>query len=278
MQKPKHLAAVLAAFLLAICQLFGWAGLAFAWPAQPPARTAPAPALTPRQAALTNTAPGAVLSPEGPAPDPDQAGAWAGGRHPAQASPHRPRFIVLHWTAGGWSATFPQYHFNILGNGKVVATYPVGFRGAHVWKRNTGAVGIALCAGAGARVVNGALVGTKAPIQPVQLEAMAATVAEVALDHGIPTSGNVDVGFGFAFPWLTGHHFWAVKDGYGPDRSELGVYEATVRSKAAWYVIQYRDKGRAFQHTRKGLLRRAFLPLVPVRSRLAMSEVPHAKS
>lgn len=216
--------------------------------------------------------PGPTLAVEAPQPDPDQVGAWAGGRQPAQASPHTPRFLVVHWTAGGWWVTFPQYHFCITGEGKVVATYPVRYRAAHVWKHNTGAIGIALCAGAGARVVNGHLVGTSAPIRPVQLEAMAATVAELAIDWNIPQADLNIEGAAKPVPWLTGHHWWAVLDGYGPDRSELGAYEAGVRAKTLWYLGAYR-KGRPFQHTRKGGLKRAAIVLPFVRK-----EIRHARA
>lgn len=195
------------------------------------------------------------LVPEGPQPNTELAQAWTTGKPPAAlATRHTPKRIVFHWTAGSHTSTFAYYHFNVLGNGKNVATYPVLTVGAHVWKRNTGAVGISACAGGGASIVRGLLVNTKWPLLPIQIETMAKTGAELCLDYRIDPAG-FDMVDGHKVPTLTGHHFWAVLDGYGPDRSEMGAYEAGLFTKVKWYFAKLGAGVQQFQHTRKGGLK-----------------------
>ena len=59
--------------------------------------------------------------------------------------------LYLHWTAGWYSSKFGDYHINIDGDGNIfVSTDDLSEVLAHTWRRNTGAVGIALycCVGA----------------------------------------------------------------------------------------------------------------------------------
>lgn len=197
---------------------------------------------------------GAYLAPEGPQPDTVDAAQWAGGNRPAQATPHRPNRLVFHWTAGTWTQTFTHYHFNVRGDGQWVNTYPAGLRAAHVWKRNTGALGVSACAGAGASIIAGRLVNTRWPLLPVQIEAMAKGGAELCLDWKIDPNGMADYGGGQC-PTLTGHHFWAALDGYGADRSEMGAYWPDIVKKLRWYHAKLRSGAAAFEHTRKGGVR-----------------------
>ena len=53
--------------------------------------------------------------------------------------------IFLHWSAGHHFQYFPDYHINIDGNGGIhISTDDLTEVLAHTWRRNTGAVGIAL--------------------------------------------------------------------------------------------------------------------------------------
>lgn len=59
--------------------------------------------------------------------------------------------VYLHWSAGHYNQYYEDYHINISKEGKYfVSTDDLSEVLAHTWKRNTGAIGIALacCAGA----------------------------------------------------------------------------------------------------------------------------------
>lgn len=54
--------------------------------------------------------------------------------------------VYLHWTAGNYDTVFEEYHINITGDGNIyVTTNDLTDVKKHTWRRNTGAVGIALC-------------------------------------------------------------------------------------------------------------------------------------
>lgn len=56
-----------------------------------------------------------------------------------------PVVTYFHWTAGTYTATFDDYHFCILGNGKIINTRPLDEVPKATWKRNTGSIAISLC-------------------------------------------------------------------------------------------------------------------------------------
>ena len=59
--------------------------------------------------------------------------------------------IYLHWTAGTYDTTFPDYHICITGEGKIFLSTPDLWEVlSHTWCRNSGTVGIALCCAYGA--------------------------------------------------------------------------------------------------------------------------------
>lgn len=58
--------------------------------------------------------------------------------------------IYLHWTAGHYNQKFDDYHVNITGDGKLWLSAPLDEILQHTYKRNSGAVGIALCCAYGA--------------------------------------------------------------------------------------------------------------------------------
>lgn len=56
------------------------------------------------------------------------------------------RKIYLHWTAGNYSQFFEDYHINVDYDGSIyVSTDDLTGVKAHTWRRNTGAIGIAMC-------------------------------------------------------------------------------------------------------------------------------------
>lgn len=53
--------------------------------------------------------------------------------------------IYLHWTAGHYDSTFPDYHLCIKGNGEVEMTCPFTTIPEATYHRNSGSIAIALC-------------------------------------------------------------------------------------------------------------------------------------
>lgn len=52
--------------------------------------------------------------------------------------------IYLHWTAGRYDTDFGDYHVCIHGNGKIMLMADLTETLAHTWRRNSGAIGVAL--------------------------------------------------------------------------------------------------------------------------------------
>lgn len=85
--------------------------------------------------------------------------------------------IYLHWSAGHYFHTFDDYHINITADGRFyIATEDFSDVLAHTYKRNSGAVGIALCCGVDATTND---LGNEPPT-PDQIEAMAQVTWKVA--------------------------------------------------------------------------------------------------
>jgi hypothetical protein len=106
--------------------------------------------------------------------------------------------IVIHWTAGGHKPSNldkGHYHFLIDGDGKVHSgTFPVeanakpvkGKYAAHTLNCNTGSIGVALCAMAGA--VERPFSAGKSPITPAQVKALAALLRDLCAKYKIPVT------------------------------------------------------------------------------------------
>lgn len=106
--------------------------------------------------------------------------------------------IVLHWSAGTHTVSGldrSHYHFIVGGDAKTVAGVhapeanirPVkGRYAAHTLNCNTGSIGVAVAAMAGA--VERPFNPGKYPITPAQLDALAALVAGLCRRYGIPVS------------------------------------------------------------------------------------------
>ena len=164
--------------------------------------------------------------------------------------------IYLHWTAGKYDTKFSDYHINITGDGEIFASTDNLAEGLnHTWKRNTGAVGIALCCAYGA----GSAGLGKYPPTAKQIEAMAQVVDAVAtglwltidknhvMTHGEAANNEDDIEPHLPYAW------W--NDGYqdGDTRGDLeylGTDESpsynpwttkgtrggdVLRGKANWY-------------------------------------------
>ena len=150
-----------------------------------------------------------------------------------------PTLITLHWTAGSYTQTHDSYHFCVTGDGRTVQTLGLAFKGSHVWGRNTGNLGIAMCAMANARTL---------PTQR-QIEETAALIADLSVQYAIafdathtcrrhkvikgsriPDDGTIEIAR------ITDHAAYARCDGYYPDRWDCGRYTEEITRKARWYA------------------------------------------
>lgn len=165
--------------------------------------------------------------------------------------------IYLHWSAGHYHQTSDHYHVNITGDGKIYLTLPLDEPGQGTWKRNTGAINLAIdgCWDAGS---NG--LGTEPPTA-AQIENMAQVIAAIAnglwltidkahvMTHG-EAANNEDGYYGAHQPYA----WWNDSYGDGDTRGDLeylGTAESPVynpwatdgtrggdvlRGKANWYA------------------------------------------
>lgn len=173
--------------------------------------------------------------------------------------------IYLHWTAGTYDSLFDDYHISITGNGDIYVPNVIFSRVLnHTWRRNTGSIGIALCACYGATSNN---LGSYAPTKK-QIEVLAQAVDRVAsglwltinkeyvLTHG-EAANNEDGGIGTHEPYA----WWNDSYGDGDTRGDLeflGTPESpsynpyatdgsrggdVIRGKAIWYHNQRLGNG-----------------------------------
>lgn len=84
--------------------------------------------------------------------------------------------IYLHWTAGHYFQKFDDYHVNITADGKIYLTTNLNVILPHTWKRNSGAVGIALDCAYEATTND---LGDEPPT-PQQIESMAQVIWKIA--------------------------------------------------------------------------------------------------
>ena len=107
--------------------------------------------------------------------------------------------IILHWSAGAHTAStldLEHYHFVIDGQGRVhKGKHPVsanagplrsGAYAAHTLNANTGSIGVALAAMAGAQ--ERPFSAGKYPITPAQVDALATLCADLCRQYDIPVS------------------------------------------------------------------------------------------
>lgn len=85
--------------------------------------------------------------------------------------------IYLHWSAGRYDTKFDDYHINITGDGEIyISTDNLADVLAHTYKRNSGAIGIALCCAYNATTDN---LGDYSPTRK-QIEVMSQVTTAVA--------------------------------------------------------------------------------------------------
>lgn len=151
----------------------------------------------------------------------------------------------LHWTAGRYGQIYPDYHVSIDCDGRIYmpATDLTQYR-MHIWQRNTGNIGIAMCGCYDAQANSGYnMTYGSNPVTTAQIEAMAIIVAILVKYAGIPLDN------------ILTHQEYATIDGYGPGsgdqdtRWDLWFLPDTdgklkpggdvIRGKAAWYLRNY---------------------------------------
>ncbi len=146
--------------------------------------------------------------------------------------------ITLHWTAGGPTQDFDDYHLCVHADGTVKLVRPLDVKGAHTWGRNTGNVGIAMDG------------HPDKGFPAVQQERTACLAAEVAFRYGLDLDASVDlprkqnvggvtlvtVAGTIHAPVLADHAWYAHADGYYPDRWDIGRWFAPIAGKARWYL------------------------------------------
>ena len=164
--------------------------------------------------------------------------------------------IYLHWTAGKYDTTFSDYHINITGDGSIyVSTTVFSKTLSHTWRRNTGSIGIALCACYGATSND---LGDYAPTAK-QIEVMSQVIDRVAtalwltidkehvMTHGEAANNEDGIRPHPCYAW------WNDEEGDGDTRGDLeylGTSESprynpsatdgsrggdVLRGKANWY-------------------------------------------
>lgn len=150
--------------------------------------------------------------------------------------------LYLHWSAGNYAQFFDDYHINIDSDGSIyVSTDDLSELKSHTYKRNSGAIGIALCCCVGATTND---LGD-APPTTEQIECISKVVAVLCKALNLTCDINRVMTHGEAADNLDG---LSTHDPYGPqngcERWDLAIlYSADawgsggdiIRGKAIWY-------------------------------------------
>ena len=152
--------------------------------------------------------------------------------------------VYLHWTAGRYGQYFDDYHINIDSDGSIyMPNDDLTILRYHTWKRNSNAVGIAVCAAYNAEIRAGwnAEFG-EYPVTDAQIETMAIIIALFIKYAGVDIEN------------ILTHCEAAYFDGYGPysgdpdTRTDLWYLRDSafnykprnggevLRGKANWYL------------------------------------------
>ena len=154
--------------------------------------------------------------------------------------------IYVHWTAGHYDSTFGDYHINITGAGDIyLSTDDLTEVLAHTWRRNTGAIGIALCCCVDATInCDGSFSLGSEPPTNEQIEKAAQIIAALSTELDIPVDAD----------HIMTHAEVADVDGYGPSKIGTTEFEKwdlwklpdfddewkcggdILRGKANWYL------------------------------------------
>jgi hypothetical protein len=159
--------------------------------------------------------------------------------------------VTWHWTAGTYSQVFDDYHFCITYDGKlahVKQTRSLREKGAHCWRRNTGNIGISLCA-----------MAKGYPVEDHQVEVAAKLTAELCFLFGLDPNGHyvapvIDkdgntTGLTFQAQVLADHKYYAAKDGYSALRWDIGDVEPIMRRKTLWYYSKLKSGEHKLEFT-----------------------------
>ena len=146
--------------------------------------------------------------------------------------------LFLHWTAGHYGQFFDSYHVNIDDNGGIyLAGDDLSKVRSHTWRRNSGAIGIALCCCCGATTED---LGDEPPTEE-QIDTLARVIAALCEELGIPCD----------YDHVMTHAEAADEDGYGlndddpdcrwdlsklSDDDDLGTGGDIIRGKALEYM------------------------------------------
>ena len=168
--------------------------------------------------------------------------------------------LYLHWTAGHYDQTSDHYNICITGDGAICLMKPLDVATQGTWKRNSGAINIAICGCFDAGSQN---LGSEPPTA-IQIEKMAQVIAVLATALGIEVTKQFVLTHGEAANNEDGdstchapYAWW--NDGYGDgdtrgDLEYLGTEESpcynpyatdgsrggdVLRGKAIWYQAQF---------------------------------------
>lgn len=159
--------------------------------------------------------------------------------------------IYLHWTAGRYNQFFDHYHISIDGDGKkFVSTTDLSEHKDHTYRRNTGAIGIALNACYNANTEDlGDFPPTDAQIEALaQVVAVLAKALDLTVDvYRVMTHDECANNLDGINPGYESNGFPQGKYGYGYscERWDLlflkngdapGTGGATIRGKANYYI------------------------------------------
>jgi hypothetical protein len=158
--------------------------------------------------------------------------------------------VVNHWTVGRRSQLWDGYHCNITEmNNKLFCfrTLKRKEKGQHLWRRNSGAVGNALCS----------MYKEEKPTSEM-VELLALLNAEQCAWYNLnpesfidlpkkKISGEqlIDVEGEIIAPILGDHKFFGIKDSYG--NQDIDFYMPLVKTKAIKYFKDLKSKNRKFE-------------------------------
>lgn len=164
----------------------------------------------------------------------------------AAAQMGRPVKVYAHWTAGHYGQFFDDYHISIDQDGGLYTSVEnLGIQLPHTYRRNRGAIGLALCCAYGAASADD--LGPEPPTD-TQIEVLGQVIAVLASALAIPIDIQHVMTHAEAADNMDGDDRWHAP--YGPnstvERWDLWVLKAgaqagsgggIMRGKAAWYQI-----------------------------------------
>ncbi len=161
----------------------------------------------------------------------------------ARAAKNKIDHIYLHWTAGNYHQFSDDYHLCIDEDGAIIATTDdLAELKEHTWRRNSDAIGVAMCCCAGAVAYSADNIdyGDQPPTV-AQIDSMAQVVAVLCEELGLAINSNI----------VMTHCEAAELDDYGPSTTcerwdlwslpdlpgdgQLKPGGDVVRGKAIWW-------------------------------------------